>query len=78
MAEHKRKNKVSSLLSSAANVTFVSALNKFEIKLINWKMKACLKSLNWICVSSNKEEAKLQLCTTDSVRLSFMETKLTF
>lgn len=35
MAEHKRKNKVSSLLSSAANVTFVSALNKFEIKRIN-------------------------------------------
>lgn len=35
MAEHKRKNKVSSLLFSAANVTLVSALNKFEIKHVN-------------------------------------------
>jgi len=35
VAEHKRKNKVSSLLSSAANVTLVSALNKFEIKRVN-------------------------------------------
>lgn len=35
MAGHKRKNKVSSLLSSAANVTLVSALNKFEIKHVN-------------------------------------------
>lgn len=59
MAGHKRKNKVSSLLSSAANVTLVSALNKFEIKHVNWKMKACLKSLSWICVFSNEGKAKL-------------------
>lgn len=44
MAEHKRKNKVSSLLSSAVNETLVSALNKIEIKHVNWKMRACLKS----------------------------------
>lgn len=35
MAEHKRKNKVSSLLSSAVNEALVSALNKIEIKHVN-------------------------------------------
>lgn len=35
MAEYKRKNKVSSLLSSALNETLVSALNKIEIKHVN-------------------------------------------
>lgn len=42
MAEHKRKNKVSSLLSSAVNEALVSALNKIEIKHVNESLSEVL------------------------------------
>lgn len=42
MAEHKRKKKVSSLLSSAVNETLVSALNKIEIKHVNESLSEVL------------------------------------
>lgn len=42
MAEHKRRNKVSSLLSSAVNETLVSALNKIEIKHVNERLTEVL------------------------------------